>query len=86
YFSADYKAKKPNKDFFQVVFDEIKKYDSNIEKKEIYFVGDNFVADIIGADEFGFTPVFINRNQVGGINKEDYIEIYSLDELIDLVI
>lgn len=86
YFSADYKVKKPNKDFFQVVFDEIKKHDINIEKKEIYFVGDNFEADIIGADCFGFTPVFINRKQDSEINIEDFNEIYSLSELPDLVI
>lgn len=86
YFSADYKVKKPNKDFFEVVFVEIKKHDANLNKKEIYFVGDNFEADIMGAEYFGFTPVYINRKKDSENNIADFIEIHSLAELIDLVI
>lgn len=85
YFSADYKVKKPNKEFFQIVYDEIKKYDVTIEKKDIYFVGDNYEADSIGADNFGFTPVFINRKRITGINNKSFIEIHSLNELLDII-
>jgi FMN phosphatase YigB (HAD superfamily) len=85
HFSADYNIRKPHKDLFQIVFDEIKKFDNSIEMKQIYFVGDNFEADALGAENFGFTPVFINRNQDTAINIKNFIEIKSLSELLDAI-
>lgn len=84
YFSADYKVRKPHKDFFQIVLDEIKKDNSNIRTEEVFFIGDNYNADILGAKNFGFTPVFLNRKQIAEINNENFLEINSLDELFDL--
>lgn len=85
YFSADYKVKKPHKDFFQIVYDEIKKDNYNIHKEEIYFIGDTYSADVLGSKDFGFTPVFINRTQIDGINKGNFQEIDSLNELLELI-
>lgn len=86
YFSADYKVKKPHKDFFQIVFDEIRKNDYNITKEEVYFIGDTYGADILGAKDFGYTPVFINRKQADVNNKIKFYEIKSLSELFELII
>jgi putative hydrolase of the HAD superfamily len=85
HFSADYKLRKPHKDLFQIVFDEIKKNDDSMEKEQIYFVGDNFQADALGAESFGFTPVFINRKQDTSINVKKIIEINSLNELLEVI-
>lgn len=85
HFSADYNIRKPHKDLFKIVFDDIKEYDANMQKEEVYFIGDNFEADILGADNFGFTPVFINRKQDTNINNNNYIEIKSLNELLEIV-
>lgn len=87
HFSADYNIRKPHKDLFKIVFDDIKEYDANMQKEEVYFIGDNFEADILGADNFGFTPVFINRKQDTNINNNNnnYIEIKSLNELLEVV-
>ena len=85
HFSADYKVRKPHKDLFKIVFDDIKTYDASIEKEEVYFVGDNFDADVLGAENFGFKPVFINRKQNAHINNRNYIEIYSLKELFKVI-
>lgn len=85
YFSADYKMRKPHKDFFQIVFDEIKKNDNSIKVEDIYFVGDNFEVDVIGAGNFGFTPVFMNRKQITGINKKNFIEVNSLEEVLEVI-
>lgn len=84
YFSADYKVRKPHKDFFQIVLDEIKKDNSNIRIEEVSFIGDNYNADILGSKNFGFTPVFLNRKQIAEINDKNFFEINSLDELFDL--
>lgn len=86
YFSADYKIRKPHKDLFKIVFDDIKKYDASIEMEQVYFIGDNFEADALGAENFGFTPVFINRKQDTDINDKNFIEIKSLNELLDVVL
>ncbi|WP_291569262.1 HAD family hydrolase [Clostridium sp. UBA4548] len=85
HFSADYKLRKPHKDLFKVVFDDIKEADTTVEKGQVYFVGDNFEADVLGAENFGFTPVFINRKYNSDINKKNFIEIKSLSELLEII-
>jgi len=54
--------------------------------EQVYFIGDNFEADVLGAENFGFTPVFINRKQDTDINNKNFIEIKSLNELLKIVI
>lgn len=44
---------KPNKEIYQLVFDEISK-SKKIEKKDVLHIGDNVVADYNGALKFGF--------------------------------
>lgn len=85
FFSADHEVRKPHSDFFKLVFDEIRKSDISIKFHEIYFVGDNFEADVLGAKNFGFTPVFLNRKESNGINDENCIQIKSLKELIGVI-
>ena len=84
HFSADYKIRKPNKDLFKIVFDDIKKNDSTIKMEQVYFIGDNFEADVLGAHDFGFIPVFINRKD-DAVNKKNFIEIKSLSELLQVI-
>lgn len=83
--SADYKIRKPHKDIFKIVFDDVRKYDASIKMEQVYFIGDNFEDDVLGADNFGFTPVFINRKQDTNINNKNFIEIKSLNELIKVI-
>ncbi|WP_346888690.1 HAD family hydrolase [Clostridium sp. UBA1056] len=85
HFSADYKIRKPHKDLFKIVFDDIKKYDASIEMEQVYFIADNFEADVLGAENFGFTPVFINRKEDIDINNKNFIEIKSLNELLEVI-
>lgn len=85
HFSADYKIRKPHKDLFKIVFDDIKKYDTTIEMEQVYFIGDNFEADVLGAEKFGFTPVFINRKHDTHINDKNFIEIKALNELLEII-
>lgn len=85
FFSADYKIRKPHKDFFQIVWEDIKKENNIIKKEEVFFVGDNYTADVEGANNFGFTPVFINRKKINGINKRNFIEITDLNELLECI-
>ena len=84
HFSADYKIRKPHKDLFKIVYEDIKKYDASIEMRQVFFIGDNYEADILGAENFGFTPIFINRKNDISMNNKNFIEIKSLNELLDL--
>lgn len=85
HFSADYNIRKPHKGLFKIVFDDIEEYDASIQMEQVYFIGDNFEADVLGAESFGFTPVFINRKQDTNINNKNFIEIKSLNELLEIV-
>lgn len=85
HFSADYKIRKPHEGLFKIVFDDIQRYDATIERQEVYFVGDNFKADALGAKNFGFTPVFLNRKDDYSINKESFIEIKNLNGLLEII-
>lgn len=53
--------------------------------EQVYFIGDNFEADVLGAEKFGFTPVFINRKHDIHINNKNFIEINSLNELLEII-
>lgn len=85
HFSADFKIRKPHKDLFRIVFVDIIEYEASIEMEQIFFVGDNFEADVLGAKNFAFTPVFINRRQDTDINNRKFIEIKSLNELLEVI-
>lgn len=85
HFSADYKIRKPHKDLFKIIFDDIKKYDTSIEARQVFFIGDNYEADVLGAESFGFTPVFINRKHDTDINNKNFIEIKSLNDLLEVI-
>ncbi len=85
HFSADYNIRKPHKDLFKIVFQDIKKHDTSIQINQVYFIGDNFEADVLGAENFGFTPIFINRKNDTDINTKNFIEIKSLNELLEII-
>jgi putative hydrolase of the HAD superfamily len=57
-FSDETGFSKPNKEMFQLVYNEIKK-NKSIEKKEVLHIGDNTIADYNGAIEFGFDALLI---------------------------
>ena len=49
---------KPNKEIFQLVYNEINRF-KLLEKKEVLHIGDNKVADYKGAIKFGFDALLI---------------------------
>ena len=61
-YSDELNLSKPNSLFFDSVYLNTNKFCSNIEKKSIIHVGDNPIADIQGADNYGFKSYLINSN------------------------
>lgn len=57
-FSDEAGFSKPNKEIFQLVYNQIEILKS-VEKKEVLHIGDNIIADYNGAIEFGFDALLI---------------------------
>ena len=57
-FSDETGFSKPNKEIFQLVYNQIEILKS-VEKKEVLHIGDNIIADYNGAIEFGFDALLI---------------------------
>ncbi len=53
--------------------------------RQVFFIGDNYEADVLGAENFGFTPVFINRQHNTNVNNKNFLEIKSLNELLEVI-
>lgn len=63
-YSDEVRLSKPNKAFFQLMLDTIDRTKhKKIELHEIVHIGDNPVADILGATAAGIKSVLINSNQ-----------------------
>lgn len=77
--SSDYPIKKPNVDIFNVGIAKI-----NLNKENIFYIGNNYDVDIIGAYNAGINPIWFNENRTKIIKKEDitYLEINNFLDLI----
>lgn len=85
FFSADYGVRKPHQGFFLPLLDRIRQDDPMIDLVEVWFVGDNYLADIIGAKEADLTPIWINRKYDSKRNVLAVQEITSLSKLLNLI-
>ena len=65
-FSDEVGYSKPNIKIFNLAWDEILKIrndSTTLKKEEVIHIGDNFSADIEGAEKFGFSYLQINSNE-----------------------
>lgn len=56
-FSSDVSCKKPSIDFYQILFD---KY--NLKKEESIMIGNDWIADIEGSNDFGIDNFYLHTN------------------------
>ena len=68
-FSDEISASKPSDSFFQHVYRK-----SNLEKKEILHIGDNYKADYDGAIKFGFKALHITNSQYNINDITNYLQ------------
>ena len=63
-YSDEMGMSKPNPDFFGLMIDNVHaiRPNDNISLQEIIHIGDNFVADILGANNLGINSFLINSN------------------------
>ncbi|KAM9957668.1 hypothetical protein ACTFIW_012635 [Dictyostelium discoideum] len=62
--SIDCGYQKPHEKIFQHSYDKLLTIDPSLKKEEVIYVGDNIKKDVIGSNDFGFTPCLINRNNL----------------------
>lgn len=78
--SEEINARKPNPKIFEY---SLKK--SNAKLKNSIFIGDDWIADVIGAYNFGFTTIFFNSLNENKNLKSNIIEIKYLSELKNII-
>lgn len=73
---------KPKREFFEYVEENI----AGFEKEKALMIGDNILADIFGAKQYGLDTVWFNeKNMKDTENVKPTYEVKTYDELIDIL-
>lgn len=77
--SSDYPLRKPNEDIFKVGIAKL-----NLDKENIFYIGNDYDIDIIGAYNAGINPIWFNENnfKINQNIKIKYLEIHNYLDLI----
>jgi len=78
--STDYCFRKPNTLIFDLA---VRKLGS--KHKDIWYMGDRFKYDVIGASNAGLFPVWFNHHRKSKLSDIDYLEIEKISELTNLL-
>lgn len=82
--SADYKVRKPSKEFYQLAITEILSVNHGVEKDEILYVGNDYITDVIGATSVGLKTVWYNVNHLPNQKRLNIFEIDSFRQLLSI--
>lgn len=79
--TSEYMYRKPNKHIFELALEK-----AELQPEEVWYIGDQYQCDIVGAKEAGLFPVWY----IGAIDmkyepKEDILTIDKWNELIELL-
>lgn len=77
--SSDFGYRKPSQKYYNYVFNIIQSK-TNIEKNEVFFVGNDFTKDVIGSKIFGFEPFWISSDK--NYISDNIINVTRLENLI----
>ena len=83
--SADYNVRKPSKQFYQIAINEILSDNHKVKKKDILYVGNDYITDVMGATSMGLSTVWYNVNHLPNQNKINIMEIDDFKQLIEIV-
>lgn len=75
--TSEWVFRKPNIRIFNVAL-----MHANMDPQDIYFIGDNFKADVMGSSNAGMTPIWYNPNHKGKDFNIDCIEVDSYQKLL----
>ena len=74
--------KSKRKEIFDTALEEVLKNHPGATKEEIFYIGDTYKTDVIGAYDAGIKPVWINRN--GEADDKAYAS-YEIESILDLI-
>ncbi len=79
--TSEYMYRKPNRHIFELALEK-----ANLQAEEVWYIGDQYQCDIVGAKEAGLFPVWY----MGAIDmkynpKEDILTIENWKELVELL-
>lgn len=80
--SSDYMLRKPDKRLFEIALNK-----SGLTADKVWYCGDNFENDVIGANGAGIFPVFYDYTAEGkgAFAEFDFLHIYHWRELIEVM-
>lgn len=85
YSSADYRVRKPGREFFEIAVSEILDGRPELSREDILFVGNDYEADAKGALGADLDVVWYNVEHVENVENLEIIEIDDMRKLIDIV-
>lgn len=77
YSSADYGIRKPSPKFYQIALDEIKSSTTGMNNEDIFYVGNDYVTDVMGSASTGLKTIWYNIKHLA---NEKNIPIYNIDD------
>lgn len=79
--TSEYMYRKPNKHIFELALEK-----AELQPEEVWYIGDQYQCDIVGASAAGLFPVwYIGAIDMKYESKEDILTIEHWKELIDLL-
>lgn len=82
YISEEIGFLKPHKEFFEYIENELK-----FDKKEVLMIGDNIIADIKGASDFGIDTIWFNKEKKENIqNIFTTYEVSNYEEILKILL
>lgn len=85
YASADYKVRKPGREFFEIAVSEIIEGHTEIGREDILFVGNDYETDVKGAVGAELDVIWYNVEHLENVENLDIIEIDDFRELMELI-
>ncbi|MEW8993573.1 HAD family hydrolase [Clostridium sp.] len=78
--SCDYCLRKPNKLLFDLAAKKL-----GVDPSDIWFIGDSYKYDMIGAKSAGMLPIFYNRKNSTVTKEMEILEVSSMYEIEKLI-
>lgn len=78
FISEEVGSKKPDKEFFEIIFNELNIQD----KSQVLMIGDTLTSDILGANNYGIDSCLVDIHK---IQNSEILPTYKVDKTIDIL-
>lgn len=78
FISEEIGSKKPDKEFFEIIFNELDIQD----KSKVLMIGDTLTSDILGANNYGIDSCLVDIHK---IENSEIVPTYKVDKTIDIL-